>query len=82
MRRTCHRAGLLHREGSTGLSIRMRTICGAAGRRNWNKEAIGERLSVDERTELTRIRRENKELRMEKEILKKASAFCAKEMEF
>lgn len=43
-------------------------------------EAGGERLSSDERAELVRLRRENKELRLEKEILKKASAFFAKEM--
>ncbi|MDR5900409.1 transposase [Halomonas vilamensis] len=50
----------------------------------WKKaleqEASGERLNTDERAELARLRRENKELRMEKEILKKASAFFAKEM--
>lgn len=43
-------------------------------------ERSGEALSVDERDELRRLRRENKSLRMEKEILKKASAFFAKEM--
>lgn len=43
-------------------------------------EASGERLNSDERAELVRLRRENKELRQEKEILKKASAFFAKEM--
>lgn len=37
-------------------------------------------LSDDERTELKRLRKENKELRSEKEILKKASAFFAKHM--
>lgn len=37
-------------------------------------------VSEDEREELKRLRKENKELRMEKEILKKASAFFAKEM--
>jgi len=37
-------------------------------------------LSVDERSELKRLRKENKTLRVEKEILKKASAFFAKEM--
>ena len=37
-------------------------------------------LSVDERTELHQLRRENKTLRIEKDILKKASAFFAKEM--
>jgi transposase len=40
----------------------------------------GKSLSVDEREELNRLRKENKNLRMEKEILKKASAFFAKEM--
>jgi transposase len=37
-------------------------------------------LIEDEREELKRLRKENKELRMEKEILKKASAFFSKEM--
>jgi len=40
----------------------------------------GKSLSEDEREELKRLRKENKNLRMEKEILKKASAFFAKEM--
>ena len=52
--------------------------------RRWVKElaleSAGERLTSDERSELARLRREVKELRMEKEILKKASAFFAKEM--
>jgi len=37
-------------------------------------------LSDDERAELKRLRKENKTLRIEKEILKKASVFFAKEM--
>ena len=37
-------------------------------------------MESDEREELKRLRKENKELRMEKEVLKKASAFFAKEM--
>jgi len=40
----------------------------------------GRSLSVDEREEFNGLRKENKNLRMEKEILKKASAFFAKEM--
>lgn len=40
----------------------------------------GKSLSVDEREELKRLRKDVKNLRMEKEILKKASAFFAKEM--
>ena len=36
-------------------------------------------LTTDEREELTRLRRENRTLRMERDILKKATAFFAKE---
>jgi transposase len=38
-------------------------------------------LTTPEREELTRLRRENKRLQMEREILKKAAAFFAKENE-
>ena len=51
---------------------------------NWvakhRKEAQGDALSVDERAELIQLRKENKRLQMEREILKKASAFFAREM--
>lgn len=43
-------------------------------------EASGARLSGEEREELKRLRREVRTLRMEKEILKKASQYFAKEM--
>jgi transposase len=43
-------------------------------------ERQGKALSEDEREELKKLRKEVKNLRMEKEILKKASAFFAKEM--
>jgi transposase len=39
------------------------------------------RLTSAEKQELTRLRRENRQLRMEREILKKATAFFAKEKE-
>ncbi len=38
-----------------------------------------EELTSDEKKELGRLRRENRELRMEREILKKATVFFAKE---
>ena len=38
-------------------------------------------LTDDERTELQRLRTENRELRLEREILKKATAFFAKHSE-
>ena len=52
--------------------------------RRWKREfeeaASGKRLGEDEREELKRLRKENRLLRMEKEILKKASQYFAKEM--
>jgi len=52
--------------------------------RRWMREfeeaASGVRLSPDEREELKRLRKEVRLLRMEKEILKKASQYFAKEM--
>ena len=44
------------------------------------EEASGERLTGEDREELLRLRKEVKKLRIEKEILKKASAYFAKEM--
>ena len=49
-------------------------------KREFEEETSGARLSADEREELKRLRKENRMLRMEKEILKKASAYFAKEM--
>lgn len=43
-------------------------------------QASGATLSNNERAELIKLRAENKRLKLEKDILKKASAFFAKEM--
>lgn len=43
-------------------------------------EASGNILNNDERAELKMLRAENKRLKMEQEILKKATAFFVKEM--
>jgi transposase len=49
---------------------------------NWKQriadEATGARLTGEDREELLRLRKEVKKLRIEKEILKKASAYFAK----
>ena len=51
---------------------------------NWKvkyeKSQVKGALSPDERAELLRLRRDNKRLQQEQEILKKASAFFAREM--
>ncbi len=60
--------------------------CGPELLRVWVRQAEiddgsgpSDALSSDERNELTRLRRENRRLQMEREILKKAAAFFAKE---
>lgn len=50
---------------------------------DWKKKAQEQgdsTVTADEKAELLKLRKEVKQLRMEKEILKKASAFFAKEM--
>ncbi len=70
----------------------MRAVCTELGisiesLRKWIKQSDldhgvrGDGLTTDEREELRRLRRENRTLQQEREILKKAAAFFAQESE-
>ena len=70
--------GLSRAQVARDLGINAETL------RLWIKQAdidAGQRagLTTDEQAELTRLRRENRILREEREILKKAAAFFARE---
>ena len=67
-------------EAAKGLGVSQQTL------RNWLKQTDvdagrAEGVSSEEREELRRLRRENRVLREEREILKKAAAFFVKENE-
>ena len=75
----------LARSGRTPESLAKQFEPSAQAIRNWVRQADldeGRRadgLTTEEREELSRLRRENKVLREEREILKKAAAWFAKE---
>lgn len=75
----------LVRAGRTPESLAREFKVSAQSIRNWIRQAdldAGRRtdgLTTQEREELNRLRRENRMLREEKEILKKAAAWFAKE---
>jgi transposase len=74
---------LVRTSGRTIGSVARELNIGETVLRRWvqRAEVAGsvDSLSPDERSELQRLRKENQELRMEKEILRKATAFFAKE---
>lgn len=70
--------------GQTPEEVHERLGCSAQAIRNWVKQAkvdAGkvEGLTSAEREELKQLRKENKQLRQDREILKKAAAFFAKD---
>ena len=75
------RAGRTPREVAESLGVSEQTL------RNWRRQDQRDRherddgLTSDEREELRRLRRENARLRQEREILKRAAAFFARETE-
>ena len=71
-------------EGRTVASVARSLGVGESNLGNWVRQARvdrGERegLTTTERSELARLRRENAQLRMERDLLKRATAFWVKE---
>ena len=75
------RAGRTPRELAQSLGVSEQTL------RNWRRQEQVDRrerddgLTTDERGELRRLRRENARLRQERDLLKRAAAFFARETE-
>jgi transposase len=71
-------------EGKTVGAVARELDLTASALGGWVKHELAERtkgktgLMREEREELTQLRKENRELRMERDILKKAAAFFAK----
>jgi transposase len=72
-------------EGKTVMQVARELDLTASALRQWVERARADRskgktgLTTEERAELALLRKENRTLRMERDILKKAAAFFAKE---
>ena len=72
-------------EGKTVAQVARDLDLTASALANWVERARADRtngktgLTSEERAELAQLRKENRQLRMERDILKKAAAFFAKE---
>ena len=80
--------GLVQRSGKSNGQMALELGIGETALRRWVEQAEVEAgrgpegaLKRSEREELAELRRENRRLRLEREILKKATAFFAKESE-
>ena len=74
------RDGLGLAEAARRLSISPKTLTNWVGRaKGGGPAAVSRREVTEAEAELSRLRRENAELRMERDILKKASAYFAQE---
>ena len=76
--------GLLRSSGRTVPQLAAELGCSPQSLRNWSRQidvddGRAQGLSSDEREELRRLRRELRTVTEEREILKKAAAFFAKE---
>ncbi len=72
-------------EGQSVAAVARNLDLTASALRTWVEQARADRtggktgLTTEERAELARLRKENRELKMERELLKKWAAFFAKE---
>ncbi len=73
-------------EGKTAGAVARELDLTESALREWVARALADRtkgksggLTTAEREELARLRKENRELRLERDVLKKAAAFFAKE---
>jgi transposase len=72
-------------EGKSVAEVARNLDLTASALRTWVEQARADRtggktgLTTEERAELARLRKENRELKMERELLKKWAAFFAKE---
>ena len=73
------REGLSLAEASRRLSLSPKTLTNWVRRARGGEQLAPRREVTEEEAELSRLRRENAELRMERDILKKASAYFASE---
>jgi len=74
------REGMAQAEAARRLGITQTTLSTwCTGRRKLNAHALAAKPVSDKDVEIARLRRENAELRMERDILRKATAYFAKE---